>query len=102
MTKKKKLNYEEICLYCKGYNLSKQEYKRKHVDEKKDPERLSAKVKPQSKPEDQKCKSFRMSEDAKFCFDEENKGINDKLPTPWSDYRRNQLQKIYQKALGII
>lgn len=97
-----KLLYEEMCVYCKGYDLRRQECKRKRIDEKKDPERLSAKVNPRSKPEDQKCKSYKQSDDAKFCFAEDGKGINDKLPTPWSDYRREQLQKIYQKALGMI
>lgn len=80
-----KLKFEKICVYCKSYDMKKKQCKGKACG-------------PAEKPDDKKCRWFRQSEDSKFCFAEE-KGINDKLPTPWSDYKREQLQKMYQSIL---
>lgn len=82
---KRKLKFEEICLYCKGYDLKKKECKGKAVD-------------PKEKPYERKCRYFRQSDDAKFCFGDQE--INDKLPTAWSDYKRDRLIKMYQKILA--
>ena len=84
--KERKLKFKEICLYCKSYDMGKRECKGKPCS-------------PDDKPEDRKCRYFRQSDDAKFCFAEGNKGINDKLPNAWSDYKRNELQKMYRKVL---
>ena len=80
------LKFEEICLYCRSYDLAKKECRGRSCA-------------PTEKPADKKCRSFRKSEDAKFCFSDENVGINDKLPTEWSAYRREKLKEMYSKIL---
>lgn len=94
-----KIQYEEICLYCKQYDADRQECKRKRVNIKKDPERLSAKVNPRSKPEDQKCKSFRMSDDASFAFGAG--GIDIYSENDWSKYKRETLLKKFKTILKL-
>ena len=80
------LKYEEICLYCKTYDIKKRQCRGRDCA-------------PTEKPEDKKCYYFRKSDDAKFCFAENNTGINDKLPTEWSNYKREKLKDMYYKIL---
>ena len=91
------LEYEEICLYCKSYDPRTQECKRKRVDEKKDPERIRAKVSPRSKPEDQKCKAYKASDDALFAFSEG--GISYYDENDWARFKRKALLKNYEELM---
>ena len=94
---KRKIKYEEICLYCKYFEIDSQECSRKRIDEKKDPQRLRAKVSPFAKAEEQKCKGFKKSEDAAFAFSNEGIGYFEK--SPWSKFKREQLLKRYEKVI---
>ena len=52
----------------------------------------------QENPFDRKCKSFRMSDDAKFAFGEG--GIGYYAETDWSRFKRDQLIKRFEKYLS--
>ena len=99
MAKKKTtvIQYDQICLYCKSYNVETQECKRKHVDEKKDPKRIGAKVSPRQKPDDANCKYYRISDDASFAFSEGGIGYFEK--NPWAEFRREKTLKKYESVL---
>ena len=91
------LKFEEMCVFCKSFDMDRQECKRKRVDEKKDPERIRAKVKPSAKPEDLNCSAFARSDDAKFAFGEG--GIGYLAETDWAKFKRNTLIKRYKTIL---
>ena len=79
------LKYQEICLYCKSYDPKKKECRGRPCG-------------PQENPFDRKCKSFRMSDDAKFAFGEG--GIGYYAETDWSRFKRDQLIKRFEKYLS--
>lgn len=81
-----RLKYKEICLYCRSYDISSRKCKGRDCA-------------PTDEPDEKKCRYFRISDDAEFAFSDDNTGINDKLPTEWSRYRREKLKEMYEKIL---
>lgn len=91
------MKYEEICLYCKSYDIDRQECKKRRSSAKED-DRLKAKVSPRSKPDDMSCKTYHKSDEATYAFGEGGIGYFEE--NAWSRFKRDQIKKKYAVALG--